>query len=97
MEIKIQCVASDPDSIPRQPEVKLLMAVLIRAVKDLFHEDRDIAVNALQFFLRKRIKKWSFRWICTHLDVDPAPLYNQVVEYRYNIRKSPLKELVYRR
>lgn len=88
----------DPDyffSIPRSPHHNLLIAVLIRATKDLFHHSPKIRKEALDYFLDKRSTYiFSFQNICLELGIDGQRLRIHIIKNRKNLFDSYLYNLV---
>lgn len=60
------------------PEHRLWMAVIGNAVNDL-HEKKH-ADAAKRWFASDRTSVGSFRWICSHIGVDPATAARMVGE-----------------
>lgn len=85
--------------IPRTPEQRLIIAVLIRCVKDIFDEDKYIKKRALQFMLARTpaSKAWSFRWLCSELNLNPRILIKNIIDNKENLLGTGLRPLVYNR
>lgn len=52
-------------------EKKLLVAIIFRGVLDLLSCEKHLQKEARIFFEWPSHEKWSFRWICEHLDICP--------------------------
>lgn len=61
-----------------EPERNLLAAVLDRAIMDMWvKEDRATRRSAqgwIKARTKKRSRKWSFQWVCEHLDLEPETM-----------------------
>lgn len=67
------------------PEKRLLLAVLARALEDACGNGRHGArkntrEEANEWVESDSIKKWSFLWICEHVDLDPVLVRNELVK-----------------
>lgn len=65
----------DIDLYP-SPEVRLLYAIVIRALKDLTGTQAD-AFAALGYLRSKSHKNWSYIWVCREAGLDPDFLQNK--------------------
>lgn len=74
------------------PEQKLLVAILVRAVQDLFVPANGISsfarLDSYRWFLSSRKNRFSFYWICRHLDIDPANARAEIIEFMNDPYKS---------
>lgn len=75
--------------ITRIPELKLMSAILYRAIKDLTNEERHIRRSARQFLNSSSKRIYGFIWICRALDLDPNYLriytYDQLTSLSYSL------------
>ena len=78
----------EDEAIGIDPEKKLLVAILIRALADLVIEDtqtnsrQHIRREALAWFLSSDRGPWSFLWLCDALEVDPGMITRRLPEQR---------------
>lgn len=80
---------------PSKPECKLIGAVLARAVKDLFEDDKHISEHAKRFFDDTSDVPFSINWICHWLDLDRNELVRNLMHLRNTTDKKGFKELTY--
>ena len=65
-------------------EKKLLMAILIQAIRDLIYPGllcptRDVAFDARNWFFSQETYTGSFLWVCAALEIKPEP-FRQLAE-----------------
>lgn len=84
-------------SYERSAEQKLLMAVIIRAIKDIFDRNPAERQDALAFLLSNSMRKWSFRWACEQLDLNPTVIRRLLSANRHDLRKTGLFDIVHGR
>ena len=76
----------EDEAIGIDPEKKLLVAILIRALADLVTEDtqaksrQHIRREALAWFSSPVRVPWSFLWLCDALEVDPKMVTRRLSE-----------------
>lgn len=72
------------------PERRLIAATLVRAIKDLTCSERSVARGAMAFIKvkRKKIKEWSFKWLCQELTLDPMYFINMPEDELLAISRS---------
>lgn len=85
---------------PICPHKRLLQAMLIRTIKDLFDRSPKIQLDAITYILTKKRSfnyPLSFDWTCQELGIDGTTLKNLIKKHRYNLEATGLRELVQNR
>lgn len=89
-----------PDGEPeknRTPEERLMIAILIRATKDLFDSSKEIREHALAFWECNDDISWSLNWICDYLKLNTAHIKKYIADNKHNLREADLRYFVYNR
>lgn len=67
----------------RNPEERLLIAIICRAIADCV----DGCEEAEEFLLDDSEEDFSFRWMCAHLDLDPSRFVKKLQSQRFILVK----------
>lgn len=97
MEIPAAFITHSRDTFQqarRLPEENLIVAILLRAIKDLFHSDQHVRRDALAYFLAKDKSEWSFHWCCSHINLNPSIVTCHIWSHRHNLHQTGYLELV---
>ena len=98
-KVELRIIVSPDNFTPRRrtAEEQLLVAVLVRAFRDLFNTEQHIRRDAINYLTSSTEKEWSFVWCCRHLDLNPNKVIPVVLAHQKKIEgtgyKSMLKEV----
>jgi hypothetical protein len=74
-------------SQPLDPERRLLVAIVERALFDIIGIDRNNQLNAFRWiFIEHSTDPFSFQWSCTELDLDPDMIRGSVTLMFDNVK-----------
>lgn len=79
--------AAETDSPEFVPEQQLLAAILERAILDLRSEvplEQHIRRQSLAWIHSEATHDWSFVWVCSHLDFNPAHIRKLAQQIYFN-------------
>ena len=89
--------------VERQPEHRLLISIIVRAVYDLTLGSREDRRSAHDFFMNEEVSgdNFTFLWMCEHLNFDPSRFLAKYKESKVargeNLRVAMGVPLKYRR
>lgn len=75
---RLRLFEAAPTDIGRDPEHKLLIALIVRSTLDLLSSDWKEAYEARQWFLRRGNDPFSFSWCCSHVDICSIKLLREL-------------------
>lgn len=73
---------NDEGEDKRQPERRLLLAVLGRAINDYIGTCPEERRSSLKWIDSDRIDSYSFHWVCVALDMCPMELRVAIKKYK---------------